>query len=93
MTTTYLITGASRGIGLALVKAVLESDPNARTIAAVRDPASAAKLKEIIKQYEGRVETLQLDVSDPKSVEQAAVEVDKLGFANDGIDVVSLFPF
>ncbi|KUJ14229.1 NAD(P)-binding protein [Mollisia scopiformis] len=46
--TTYLITGASRGLGLGLLKAYL-SRPNTTVIAAVRNPTSASSLNTLPK--------------------------------------------
>ena len=89
MTTTYLITGANRGLGLEFVRQIVASEPASRVIAAARNPSGADELQQLIKQNEGRIETLKLDVSDKQSIDAAAEQASKLSFAKDGIDIVS----
>lgn len=67
-TTTYFITGASRGLGLEFARQLLAGDKGARVIAAVRNPATANELQKLIKSEEGRIVAVKLDVSDRKSV-------------------------
>ncbi len=62
MPQTYVVTGASRGIGLEFVR-VLAARGN-RVIAAVRDPASAKDLAAL----QGSLRIVPLDVSDPASI-------------------------
>lgn len=62
MTTTYLITGASRGIGLRFVRVLAARGDSA--IAAARSPEHAADLRSI----RGQVRIVPLDVSDPESI-------------------------
>lgn len=64
-----LVQGASRGIGLGLVRALLDDSPFSRIIATCRDPASAAALTAI---DDDRLSVRQLDVSDPESVRSTA---------------------
>ncbi len=59
---TVLITGAGRGIGLALVHAYAEDDWT--VLAGIRDPAAAQRLMRI----DGDVTPVTLDVADPASV-------------------------
>ncbi len=66
--TTVLIIGASRGIGLELVRQYRETE--ARVIATARDAAGLARLKD-----EG-AEPLRLDVADPASVSGLARQLD-----------------
>src|SRR4051794_3889678 len=65
MTTTVLITGANRGIGLEFVKQFAAE--HAEVIAGCRDPSSAEALKEIVKEARN-VRLAALNVADPKSV-------------------------
>lgn len=65
---TALVTGASRGIGRALVEALLEAGAS-RVYAAARTPATLAKLAQ---SYPGRVVPLELDVTNTQQVEAAA---------------------
>ncbi|MCJ1332572.1 hypothetical protein MMC10_009265 [Thelotrema lepadinum] len=65
--TTYLITGANRGIGLGLVT-VLLSRPNTTVIAAVRSPSSTASLSSLPKASGSKLIIVKIDAkvtSDP----------------------------
>lgn len=80
MTQTFLITGAARGIGLALTeKAVARGDV---VIAAVRDPAAAEKLR-ALASLTGKIDLRQADVTDEASVAALAE-----GLAGRPIDVL-----
>jgi len=74
---TILITGANRGIGRAFAEVYLEHGAE-KIYAAVRQVESAAPLLEV---YGGKVQPLQLDLTDPASVQSAA------GIARD-VDIV-----
>jgi NAD(P)-dependent dehydrogenase (short-subunit alcohol dehydrogenase family) len=63
-----LVLGASRGIGLALVRQYRDS--GARVIATARDEAGLARLRE------AGAEPLRLDVTDPPSVSNLARQLD-----------------
>ncbi|GAA3290697.1 SDR family oxidoreductase [Dactylosporangium vinaceum] len=63
-----LVTGANRGIGLAIVRALLDRGA-AKVYAAVRDPQTVAALRE---QYGARVVALRMDVTDGHQVAEAA---------------------
>ncbi|MBK6687312.1 MAG: SDR family oxidoreductase [Deltaproteobacteria bacterium] len=65
---TALVTGASRGIGRALVGALLEAGAK-RVYAAARDPGS---LTGLVEAHPDRVVPLQLDTTDRQQVEAAA---------------------
>lgn len=67
-TTTYLISGASRGLGLETARQLLAASPSNRVIAAARSPASSAELQALIKEYPGRIEAATIDVSDPDTI-------------------------
>lgn len=80
MSKTWLITGASRGLGRALAESVLESGD--RLVATAREPA---RLQPMQQQYGAAVLTAPLDVTDPAAA-QAAIQsaVDHFG----GVDVL-----
>ncbi|KAK9453084.1 hypothetical protein V1511DRAFT_505612 [Dipodascopsis uninucleata] len=71
----YVITGASRGIGLELARN-FSSNASNTVYAAVRDPAKATDLKDIAIQNEN-VRILNYDASDKDAGKMLAVEVAK----------------
>ena len=80
MSKTWLITGASRGLGRALAEAVLEAGD--RLIATARDPASLAALEQ---RHGEAVSVAALDVTDPAAAEAAVrLAVERFG----GLDVL-----
>ncbi|MGR4866132.1 oxidoreductase [Caulobacter sp. LARHSG274] len=80
MSKTWLITGASRGLGRALAEAVLEAGD--QLIATARDPASLAPLEQ---RHGPAVAAAALDVTDPVAAEAAVrLAVERFG----GLDVV-----
>ena len=87
--TTYLITGANRGLGLGFVQHILATEPNSRVVAAARNPAGSEDLQKLVSEHKGRIETLKLDVSDKASIEAAAEQAGKLELVKGGIDIVS----
>jgi NAD(P)-dependent dehydrogenase (short-subunit alcohol dehydrogenase family) len=80
MTKTWLITGASRGFGRELAKAVPENGD--RVVATARHPE---QLHDLVRTYGDRVRTVALDVTNPAAA-RAAVQfaVDEFG----ALDVV-----
>jgi NAD(P)-dependent dehydrogenase (short-subunit alcohol dehydrogenase family) len=69
MSKTWLITGSSRGLGRALVEAVLDAGD---TVAATaRDPGSLADL---VQRYGDRIRATALDVTDPAAARRAVAE-------------------
>jgi short-subunit dehydrogenase len=54
-----IITGASRGIGLAMANYLLRASHKVLVVARTREP-----LEELKKQYPGQVELLAADLSD-----------------------------
>jgi len=75
---TVLVTGANRGIGYALVKALVDSD--FRVLAGCRDLENSVGLKKL--ESSGSIQILELDVSSDESVEAAARK------APDRIDII-----
>lgn len=69
-----LIVGASRGIGLALTRALLDEPRCAQVHAACRDPACGA-LQSLLREHPDRLRLLPLDVSSETSIADAAVAV------------------
>lgn len=66
---TWLVTGSSRGLGRALVEAVLAAGDN--VAATARDPAS---LNDLVGRYGDRIRAIALDVTDPAAARRAVAE-------------------
>ncbi|KAL1718630.1 hypothetical protein EV715DRAFT_200593 [Schizophyllum commune] len=71
--TVYLVSGANRGIGLALVTA-LAARPDTIVFAGARNPASATELSKLAAAHPGKVHAISL-VSADKENSLAAAEV------------------
>lgn len=82
---TYLITGASRGIGLAIVKQLL-TFPENRIVATVRDIAKAKDLASVKKSVGDRLSILELDADCETSIKAAAAAVEAI--FPEGLDVL-----
>ena len=68
-----MVTGASRGIGLAMVNHLL--DRGGQVVAACRDPASSPELTKLVSDSGGRLLTVAMDVTSENSILQAVEEV------------------
>jgi NAD(P)-dependent dehydrogenase (short-subunit alcohol dehydrogenase family) len=68
-----LVTGANRGLGLALVRALLARGD--RVVAACRQPGKATELNRLAGEHPGRLRVLPLDVAQPKSQAELAREL------------------
>ena len=65
-----LVTGASRGIGLALVRELLAK--GGTVIAAARNPTASGELEALAAASDGRLQLVRLDVSSTASIEACA---------------------
>ncbi|MBX3210429.1 MAG: SDR family NAD(P)-dependent oxidoreductase [Labilithrix sp.] len=74
-----LVTGANKGIGLAIAEAILREHADTFVYLGSRDPergrAAAATLARVDPSWQARVEVALLDVSDDRSVAAAAERV------------------
>eukprot|EP00903_Cladosiphon_okamuranus_P009066 g8667.t1 len=86
---SFLVTGANKGIGLATVKGLLDTNKQAFVFLGSRDVtrgqnAVKAILEASPDSYSSRVEALQIDVSDDSSVSRA-VETVRARLASCGV--------
>ena len=72
---TILITGASRGIGLELVRQ-LATGSQCEILATCRDPESSDELNDLAKTYPDKVKVLPLDVESETSIESLAKQLE-----------------
>nr|CRX79076.1 hypothetical protein ls5930a1_00119 [Leucosporidium scottii] len=87
-TTTYLITGASRGLGLEYTRQLLASSSEIKVVATARDPATATELHKIKESSNGRLYILEMDVTNDESVKAAVTTLEASEFLSDGLDVL-----
>ena len=74
---TAIIHGASRGIGLAFARALVEDYRYDRIIATCRCPGSADALRRLADEHERRIDIVRMDVTDEASVAAAAMQIEK----------------
>jgi NAD(P)-dependent dehydrogenase (short-subunit alcohol dehydrogenase family) len=67
---TALVTGASRGIGAAIAKALAAAGADV----AITYSASPAKAEQVVQEIGGRAFAIQADSADPKAVQDAVAE-------------------
>ncbi|GAA5843710.1 hypothetical protein JCM9279_000111 [Rhodotorula babjevae] len=91
-TFTFLITGASRSLGLGYTRALLAARPEARVVAAARNPSGATDLQALANEdgNKGRIHILQLDVESKEQVAKAAKDLEESGFLGEtgGLDAL-----
>lgn len=73
MSETFLVTGANRGIGLAVVKVLLAQGD--KVFAACRKPNAAAELAALREKHPGNLDLVELDADSDLSVKTAAAKV------------------
>ncbi|KAK0437657.1 NAD(P)-binding protein [Armillaria borealis] len=72
----YLITGANRGIGLALVNELAAKNSNISIFAGVRNPSAASSLEELSKKYLGKIIIVKYISADKEGNKVLAKEID-----------------
>ncbi|OJT03281.1 hypothetical protein TRAPUB_6149 [Trametes pubescens] len=82
--TTWLVTGANRGIGLELVRQLLAS-PSNLVVAACRTPAKATALEDLKKTAKGTLHIVQLDVSDFDNIRALPAQLEPI-LGTTGLD-------
>ena len=79
-----LVTGGNRGLGLALVRALLARGD--RVVATCRQPGKATELNRLAGEHPGRLHVLPLDVAQPRAHAELARELPLVLGAGDGDD-------
>ncbi|KAJ3154849.1 hypothetical protein HDU86_004550 [Geranomyces michiganensis] len=82
--TTYLVAGANRGIGLGFAS-TLAARSNTVVFATARDPSSATDLAALAKKH-SNVHILKLETTSETDAAAAAAEISRLGYSH--LDVV-----
>ena len=68
----YVVTAASRGLGLGMVEGLLKQEHTV-VVAAARNPDKAEALQKLASQYKGRVHLVALDTTDEAGVKVRTV--------------------
>ena len=84
---SYLITGASRGFGLALARELVSRPATDVGIVIASARGDSPDLDELAKSSSSRVVVVKLDVTNQESIKQAAVEVEAK-LEGKGLDVL-----
>ncbi|KAF9474779.1 NAD(P)-binding protein [Pholiota conissans] len=71
----YLVAGATRGIGLALVNEIASRDPTAFVYAGGRNLAGSPQLEEFAAKYPGRVEIVKYVAGDAEGNQKLAEQI------------------
>ncbi|KFX94413.1 hypothetical protein O988_06322 [Pseudogymnoascus sp. VKM F-3808] len=74
---SYLVTGSSRGLGLAMVAHLADSSPSDARVIFATARSETPELNELVEKSSGRVVYIQIDTTDQVSVDKAvkAVEI------------------
>lgn len=66
---SWLVSGASKGVGLNIVTKLLQKEDGRVVIGGARSPDKYQELKDLSKQYGDRFHVLKLDISKSESVQ------------------------
>ncbi|KDE06398.1 hypothetical protein MVLG_03304 [Microbotryum lychnidis-dioicae p1A1 Lamole] len=87
MPTSYLITGASRGLGFETTRQLLTTSESNVVFAAARDPRSSKALQALAEEYKPRLHLVTLDTTSQVSVDAAVAQVTKI-LGDQGLDAL-----
>lgn len=75
---TYLVSGSSRGVGLALVKELLSKPDNRTVFAAARSPQKSEELQKLAEKYKDRLHIVTFDVTSGDSAKVRKISCSNL---------------
>ncbi|KAF5325371.1 hypothetical protein D9619_009653 [Psilocybe cf. subviscida] len=75
ISTVYLITGVSRGIGLAIVKELCARYSDIRIVGCVRDPTNTPLLDAVVQQYPGVIDVVKYEAGNTDNNKEIAQSV------------------
>ncbi|KAF9474785.1 NAD(P)-binding protein [Pholiota conissans] len=81
----YFVSGANRGIGLALVSAIASKHIDAFVYAGVRNPCKAVELYDLVAKHPSRIEVVEYISSDGCGNQEIA---DRIQYRHGRVDVV-----
>lgn len=84
---SYFITGASRGIGLALSGALAAKPASEVSVVFAAYRTNTEELQKLVSSSQGRVQAVQLDVASDESAKKAASQVEE-SLSGKGLDVL-----
>lgn len=82
---SYLVSGSSRGLGLAMVTHLANSSPSDARVIFATARSETPDLKELIEKSSGRVVYIEMDTTDQASVDKAVKAV-KIQLGDKGLD-------
>jgi NAD(P)-dependent dehydrogenase (short-subunit alcohol dehydrogenase family) len=84
---TYLITGASRGMGLEMVRYLASSPPSEVSVVFATARSESVALKDISSSSSGRVCFVKLDTTDEENIKDAVTQVESV-LGSQSLDVL-----
>ncbi|PYI08315.1 short-chain dehydrogenase-like protein [Aspergillus sclerotiicarbonarius CBS 121057] len=84
---SYLITGTSRGIGLAMARSLASKPASEVSVVFAAARTQTDELKQLVAQSSGRVQSIPIDVENKTSVQAAAAIIEQ-ALAGSGLDVL-----
>lgn len=82
---SYLVTGSSRGLGLAMVAHLANSSPSYARVIFATARSETSDLKELVEKFSGRVVYIEMDTTNQASVDKAVKAV-RIQLGDRGLD-------
>ena len=88
---TYLVSGSSRGVGLALVKELLSKMDERTVFAAARSPQKSEELQKLAKEHKERLHIIVFDVTSGDSAKVCPWNFDHMSALHNRIDHINAY--